>query len=68
MGKCTSSPVIEHDPLWPPDELVEFSLFLTGEQARALEAAACRRGLTAAQMLRRIIRELGRSSIAGAND
>ena len=39
----------------PGAEVVELPLLLTGRQASALEAMARRRGLTAAQLLRRLV-------------
>jgi hypothetical protein len=42
--------------VWLDDEMVELPLLLPGRQAEALEAAAHRRGLTVAQMIRRLIR------------
>src|SRR5262245_63295021 len=39
------------------EEMVELPLLLTGSQAEALEAAAHRRGVTVAQMVRRLVRD-----------
>jgi hypothetical protein len=39
------------------DEIIEFSLFLPRRQAAALEAAAHCRGMTAAQLTRRLLLE-----------
>jgi GAF domain-containing protein len=48
-----------HGPNADPfdEELIEVPLLLTGQQAAALELAARQRGLTSAQLLRRLIRE-----------
>ncbi len=45
------------DPPRFDQEVVEFSVLVLGWQAAALEAAAHRHGITAAQMLRRLIRD-----------
>ena len=37
-------------------EMAELVLLLPAEEAEALEGAACRRGLTSGQLLRRLIR------------
>jgi hypothetical protein len=41
----------------PDDEVVEISLLLSGRQASALESAAHDRGLTAAEMVRSLLRD-----------
>jgi hypothetical protein len=41
----------------PEDEVVEVSLLLPGWQASALESAAFDRGLTAAEMVRSLLRD-----------
>jgi hypothetical protein len=41
---------------WLDGEMAELPLLLPGRMAEALEAAASRRGLTVAQMVRRLIR------------
>src|SRR4051794_15255138 len=42
---------------FPDEEIVELALLLSAGQAAALEAAARRRGLTAGQLARRLIRD-----------
>lgn len=43
---------------WQADDLVEFPLLLTGFQATRLEDAARRRGLSPAQLIRQLIRQV----------
>jgi hypothetical protein len=46
-------------------EIAELSVLLPGEQALSLEQAAHERGLTTAQMLRRLIQDFLRGSRVG---
>ena len=46
------------EPMLFDEDVIELSFLLTGSQAAALEAAAHRHGLTAAQMVRRLIGDL----------
>jgi hypothetical protein len=50
-------PCLEHDPSSGDGEIVEMSLLLPAWQAVAVEAAAHSQGLTAAQMVRRMLQE-----------
>ncbi len=45
------------DPPRFDQDVVEFAVLVPGWQAAALEAAAHRHGITAAQMLRRLLRD-----------
>ena len=49
---------VSSDAARPDQEVVEVALLLPLWQAMELEAAACRRGMTTGQMLRRVIGEL----------
>jgi hypothetical protein len=46
-----------NDPHLEGDDVIEVSLLLAGWQMSALERAAYRRGLTAAEMVRQLLRD-----------
>lgn len=43
-------------PAWPTGEIAEFSLLLPSAQARALEQAATRHGMTVGQFMRLVLK------------
>lgn len=62
-ARTAATPSAQPEPTFFEGECVEVPVLLSTNQVAALEAVARRRGITAAQLLRRIVREFTARSL-----